>query len=84
LTYKTIIPSTDWFFVQKELPSGPNVMRVAAWALTEEGEVIGLLGPIAPWQKDPHARLVPPPPVEGTYLHLSQLTDKERESAAKP
>lgn len=61
----------------------PTVFVIAAWALTNEGTVIGLIGqcPVGgptDVTKRETPRLLPVPPVSGIYKHVSTLTAKER------
>jgi hypothetical protein len=85
--YKSIIPATDWFFTHKNVneQDPPVVWCLAAWGLKEDGEAIGLVGAFglqqAAERKTPH--LVSVPPVAGTYLHRSQLTDIEFQQSKK-
>ena len=84
MTYSNLIPATDWFYVHKQLTTQadapPGVYHVAAFALTEDGEVVGLI-PVAEGRKNP-PRLVPPPAgVDGFYLHRDQLNEQEAELA---
>lgn len=73
-----LIPATDWFFVfsleAEEDGRKYSVQRLAAWALTEEGEVTGLVSVSDPRREGLTARLIAPPPEKGQYLHLDQLT----------
>lgn len=83
--FKTIIPANDWFFVHKlATGSNENVRTLAAFALTDEGTVVGLL-PVGAKEKGGNvvsAQLSPVPPVsDGRYVHLNDLTDKQRELA---
>lgn len=79
MTYTAMMPATDWFFVH-EYPGGNatrthTVHHLAAWALTEDGEITGLV-PVsdANVKRGLTAKLVAPPPVEGSYVHREQLT----------
>lgn len=82
--YKSIIPATDWYFVDKPKSGEQVVWRIAAWALTNSGEVIGLLGGTgATADADGIPRLVAVPPVNGLYLHKEQLSPEEREKTAR-
>lgn len=82
MKYLSLTPATDWFFVHKsEDARRPHAIhRIAVWAITENGEVIGLI-PV----NDPRvtngltAKLVAPPPIEGEYRHLSTFTPDMRE-----
>ena len=82
--YKTIMPATDWFFVH-EGHSQPVVWHLAAWALTENGQTIGLIAAGSDEQVNrgevPH--LEPVPKVKGRYMHREQLTKDERYQAEK-
>jgi hypothetical protein len=81
--YKTIIPATDWFFVHTGHKE-PVVWPLAAWALKENGETVGLIGAFGKEQAEnnetPSLSAVASAP--GRYLHRSQLTQQERELAA--
>jgi len=83
--YKTIIPATDWFFVHPGHNDEPVVWPLAAWGLRDSGETVGLIGAFGREQgnkgETPSLSIVPP--VAGRYLHRSQLTQQERELAAK-
>lgn len=70
---KQISPCVDWFYV------GPDdlIFEVAAWALHDSGEVVGLIAAGATNDKN-IARLVTPPPVGGTYVHSSALTGDQK------
>ncbi|WP_081712854.1 MULTISPECIES: hypothetical protein [Burkholderia] len=85
--YKEITPSTDWFFVHDghNENAPPVVWHVAAWGLTEEGEVVGLIGAFGreDGSKGKTPRLIQVPAVPGSYLHLRQLTAAELELATK-
>ncbi|WP_175857328.1 methionyl-tRNA formyltransferase [Burkholderia anthina] len=82
--YKTIIPATDWFFVHQG-HNEPVVWPLAAWALKDNGETIGLIGAFGREQADKGQTPFLSPVVSspGRYLHRSQLTKQERELAAK-
>ncbi|HDV8014480.1 TPA: methionyl-tRNA formyltransferase [Escherichia coli] len=82
-SYKQIIPATDWYF-RHENVSGvagkSTVYQLAAWALKENGEVVGL---VTVRDDNGRPKLVTPPPVLGDYLHKEQLTDDEKEWAKR-
>ncbi|MEM5332226.1 hypothetical protein VSR34_37940 [Paraburkholderia sp. JHI2823] len=82
--FKTIIPSTDWFFVH-EGHKEPVVWPLAAWGLKESGETVGLIGAFGREQANSNQTpaLSPVVTAPGRYLHRSQLTQQERELAAK-
>lgn len=76
-SYKQIIPATDWYFRHDNV-SGvagkSTVYQLAAWALKENGEVVGL---VTVRDDNGRPKLVTPPPVPGDYLH------KERKRLAR-
>lgn len=82
--YTSIIPATDWFYVHKQLTTQadapPVVYHVAAFALTNGGEVVGLI-PVAEGRKNPPRLVRPPAGVDGFYLHRDQLNEQEAELA---
>jgi hypothetical protein len=71
--YIQIAPATDWYFKHDQ-----TVWHVAAFALTEQGEAIGLIGAV----KAGTLKSVPRQ-VNGMYLHRRQLTHEEIEAADK-
>lgn len=76
--YVQISPATNWYFRHDNSPHGERpctVYQIAAWALTEEGEVVGLVAVRDPETK--RAKLVAPPPLPGDYLHQEQLSAEE-------
>ncbi|VXD06837.1 Methionyl-tRNA formyltransferase [Enterobacterales bacterium 8AC] len=83
MNYKQIIPATDWYFrhftEQKDYPI--VVYPLAAWALNEEGKVVGLVAVYDP--AEVKAKLVTPPPLKGNYLHRDQLTEEELAASKK-
>lgn len=66
-SYKQIIPATDWYFRHDNV-SGvagkSTVYQLAAWALKENGEVVGL---VTVRDDNGRPKLVTPPPVPGDY-----------------
>ncbi len=82
--YKQIIPATDWYFRHDNGPGekvGATLYQLAAWALKEDGEIVGLV--TVRGIENGHPKLVTPPPVAGDYLHKEQLTDEEKEWAKR-
>ncbi|MGO2241119.1 MAG: hypothetical protein ACTH5D_05110 [Halomonas sp.] len=82
MSYAQISPATNWYFRHENSPHDERpctVYQVAAWALTEEGEVVGLVTVRDPETK--RAKLVTPPPLPGDYLHQDQLSAEESEYA---
>ncbi|WP_155740636.1 hypothetical protein [Pseudomonas fluorescens] len=80
-----LIPCSDWYYAEQDDNSEWSVTPVAAWALTSEGESVGMI-PVSgtrnnsAFPKYPH--LEPAPPCGGRFVHETKLTDKQR-SAAK-
>lgn len=81
---KLIIPAIDWFFVHKT-SNEPIVWPLAAWALNEKGETVGLIAAFGAEQGKNHETpsLSVVPNLPGRYLHQSQLTAQERKLLAK-
>jgi hypothetical protein len=73
MNYKQLIPAIDWYFKYEDV-----VWNVAAFALTEDGRAIGLVGA----GKDGYLKPVPTQH-EGIYLHRQQLSDNEIVAADK-
>lgn len=83
MNYKQLIPATDWYFRHfTDLKDNPVIVyQLAAWALTEDGDITGLVAVYD--AQDGRAKLVTPPPVKGNYLHREQLTAEEVVAAQK-
>lgn len=85
MKYTGMMPATDWFFVHKIEGGGTKrthtVHHLAAWAITDEGKITGLV-PVSDTriQNGLTAKLVTPPPIEGSYVHREQLTPSMLES----
>lgn len=82
--YKQIIPATDWYFRHDNVPgekAEATLYQLAAWALKEDGEVVGLV--TVRDIDNGRPKLVTPPPVTGDYLHKDQLSDDEKEWAKR-
>ncbi|EBD0388393.1 methionyl-tRNA formyltransferase [Salmonella enterica] len=82
-SYKQIIPATDWYFRHDNVSgvAGKSTLyQLAAWALKENGEVVGL---VTVRDDNGRPKLVTPPTVPGDYLHKEQLTDDEKEWAKR-
>lgn len=72
--YKQIMPSTDWYFRHDNVEgcsTKSTVYQLAAWALTHEGDIVGLV--TVRDIETGRPKLVTPPPVAGDYLHREQL-----------
>lgn len=87
MKYLSMTLATDWFFVHPNELQGAKsehtVHHLAVWALTEAGEIIGLV-PVSDHAVSgaTTARLVPPPPIKGRYVHRDEFTPSMRESLA--
>lgn len=80
MKYSQISPATGWYFRHENAAHDQRpctIYQIASWALTDEGEVVGLVAVRDPETK--RAKLVTPPPLVGDYLHREQLTDEELE-----
>ncbi|MCS3459119.1 hypothetical protein [Aeromonas sp. BIGb0445] len=77
--YKQIMPADGWHFRHETAQqNGDFVMyRLAAWALTHDGNVIGLVA--ANFQDQQPQRLFSVPPVPGVYKHADELTKYEKQ-----
>lgn len=76
--YKQIMPSTDWYFRHDNVEgcsTKSTVYQLAAWALTHEGNIVGLV--TVRDIETGRPKLVTPPPVAGDYLHREQLEADE-------
>jgi len=86
MSYTSIAPAHEWYCVV--LPSKfnpkPIVWPVAVWALTEKGDVVGLIsvasGGPDDISKNPIGRLITPPPLAVIYKHKDELAEAELES----
>lgn len=67
-----ISPCDGWVFRHANEHRADSIYPVAAWALLSSGVVVGLI-PVSN-ARDNHgrAKLVFPPPLEGTYQRLSE------------
>lgn len=85
--YNQIISADGWYFVHPNVneTAPPTVWHLAAWGLTAEGEVVGLIGAFGADQgsKGVAPKLVSVPPVAGAYLHRDQLSDVEKAQLEK-
>lgn len=78
--YLQITPAPDWFYAFNRGTDSLTVFYVAAWALTDAGTVIGLVGSVKG-----SGRLVEAPDVrDGIFLHRDELNDDELRAARKP
>lgn len=79
--YKQIMPATDWFYVDfVKAENTITLYPLAAWALTDDIKVIGLISVPGTQQvtEDPIARLVSvPPSTSGHYKHREELSQNE-------
>lgn len=81
MSYKSITSSTGWYFRHDGEKGKPIVWQLAAWAMTESGEVIGLVAPGDAKNADGFPTLACIPRVIGCYLHRDQLTEEEFEAS---
>ncbi len=82
VSYKQIIPATDWFYVDSATNNDVLIYHIAAWGLTEENSVLGLIsvqgGQNWGYTENLCARLLTVPPSKtGMYKHKNELLDRE-------
>jgi hypothetical protein len=80
---KNIVPCDGWYFTAPA-PSeheSPIVFKVAAWALYENGDVVGLVNASGATTRENVGRLVAPPPIKGSYRSEDQLNTEQRTAA---
>ncbi|MGL5845371.1 MAG: hypothetical protein ACRCYG_01985 [Aeromonas veronii] len=77
--FKQIMPADGWYFRHETAQqNGEFVLyRLAAWALTHDGKVIGLVA--ANFQDQRPQRLITVPPVAGVYKHTDDLNIHEKD-----
>lgn len=80
LKIKQIIEAKDWFFVNHVDSKTVVVQHLAAWALMENGSVLGMItAGISSMHENKMARLVLIPSCDGgMYKHREELSDEER------
>lgn len=97
MAYKMITTAErGWFFIQTDQAQikahnqpGPIIHRVAAWALTEDGEVVGLVGCAhhkrsgAAEGRDTYLHR-PNANANGEYKHFNDFTQAELASLSNP
>ncbi|HEX5339034.1 MAG TPA: hypothetical protein VFW53_11410 [Gallionella sp.] len=77
MNYKSITSATGWYFRDDGAKGSPIVWQLAAWAMTEAGDVVGLVAPAGAKNTDGSPKLARIPDGGGRYLHRDQLTDEE-------
>lgn len=88
MAYKSIASVSDWYFVSSPIPPQNEliVWHLAAWALTAEGEVIGLVSVPGGGPDDTvmgkTCRLVSVPPLKGVYKQRAELSPDEHTALA--
>jgi hypothetical protein len=80
---QSIAPCTGWYYTAKGSRQEDIVFNVAAWALTDAGDVIGMIPVSDAATGDNVARLVAPPPIKGTYVPAERLTEQQKAAAAR-
>ena len=70
-----ICACNDWFFVHEGSQGQLIVLRIAAWGINEQGDVLGLVS----HQElgDTPLKIVPVPPLPGAYKHKDELTEEQ-------
>lgn len=80
MTIKSIAPYSGWYYAAKD-GNTSVVFKVAAWALLDTDEVIGMISASGAATSDNVARLVIPPSIKGHYVP-EELLDQQQRSAA--
>ena len=74
MDFVSVSSCTGWQFVHKDDGAAEVVHPIAAWAVTKAGDVVGLIA-VTGGGDDRNmpgtCRLVPVPPVKGTYRQVS-------------
>lgn len=89
MAFKTIIPATDWFYVHpsSRIGEGEIVHHLAAFALTENDTVVGLVpvgGQLNLGSRQPPQLVAVSPNIsEACYLHRVQLDGIQLGAAKK-
>jgi hypothetical protein len=81
MNIQSICSSPDWFFVHEGSQGQLIVYRVAAWGLTEEGQVYGLVSHQE--MQDRPVQLVPVPAIPGAYRHKDELSEEQLKAASQ-
>ena len=80
---QNISACSGWFFCGKGARSEDIVLRVAAWGVRENGEVVGLIAAANAVTGDNVPRLAEPPSgIKGIYLPEEKLTHNQKVRAA--
>lgn len=82
MSYKQIISATDWFYVDSAVNNDVIIYHIAAWGLTEENSVIGLISVqgAQDWESmgNTCAKLITVPASRtGMYKNKNELSDGE-------
>ncbi|KAA0073152.1 hypothetical protein CIW54_27945 (plasmid) [Paraburkholderia sp. T12-10] len=80
---QSIAPCTGWYYTAKGARDEDIVFDVAAWAITDAGEVVGMISASDAATDDGVARLVAPPPIKGMYVPAERLTERQKVVAAR-
>lgn len=81
MSYKQIISAIDWFYVDSAVNNDMIIYHIAAWGLTEENTVIGLISVQGAQNWDSEntcAKLITVPPSKtGMYKYKNELSERE-------
>lgn len=75
-SFKSISPCDGWYYVGHSVMGRANIVyKIAAWGLTDNNEVFGLIPVTTSEHVVPGLEL--PPAIGGTYKSREQLTEEE-------
>jgi hypothetical protein len=74
---------SGWYFCGKGVRGEDIVLKIAAWGIRENGEVVGLIAAVNAVTGDNIPRLAEPPAgIKGTYQPEEKLTHGQKVKAA--
>lgn len=81
---QNIAPCNDaWHYTAKAPGGSELVYRVVVWALTEAGEVVGMMVPLSAGRASKTTRLVMQPRIEGSYVLEDNLNMQQRAAVGR-
>lgn len=79
---QNLSPCDGWFYVAHD--DGKDIIfRVAAWAVRDDGQVVGMISASGAVTDEKIPRLVTPPSIGGMYLHRDSLSDSQLKQAVE-
>lgn len=83
MAIQSIAPCSGWYYTAKGSQQEDIVFKVAAWAVLDSGDVVGMIPASDAATKDNVARLVTPPPIKGMYVPEERLTEQQKTAAKR-